>query len=60
MGYLIPMLVISFSKKKEKFSQIPSHFPKYFHIQMVVLGNNPSAVMVFQRFIFSAKKFRGK
>jgi hypothetical protein len=23
-------------------------------------GNNPSAVMFFQRFIFSAKKFRGK
>jgi hypothetical protein len=29
---------------------------QYFHIQMVVLGNNPSAVMVFQRFIFSGKK----
>jgi hypothetical protein len=24
------------------------------------LGNNPSAVMFFQRFIFSAKKFREK
>jgi uncharacterized protein YsxB (DUF464 family) len=34
-----------------------------FHIQMVVvpfLRNNPSAVMFFQRFIFSAKKFREK
>ena len=34
-----------------------------FHIQMVVvpfLRNNPSAVMFFQRFIFPAKRFRGK
>ena len=34
-----------------------------YHIQMVVvpfLRNNPSAIMFFQRFIFSAKKFREK
>jgi len=34
-----------------------------FHIQMVVvpfLRNNPSAVMFFQRCIFSAKKIREK
>ena len=61
MGYLIPRLVISLSKKKKKkFSQVPSYFPKYFPMKKKIFRYwtflNPHRGIFFYRFVRVVRK----